>query len=146
MSNYEDIATNVVIHGSPKLDSIIPTSGPNKGKETAVLNLRAFHPNFRKNQETGEFERQDSDWYNVRYYGAAAKKMAGLIHNGMILEVRGSVTDSTYTGKDGKVYESKDITAKTLAVTLNQPGLRSIDFQKPEKKHEHAKGEPSVER
>lgn len=146
MNEYENIATNVVVHGVSRLSTITPTSGRNAGKLTDVLSVRAFHPNFKFNKESGTFDRTESDWYNVKYYGAAAKKISEFLKDGLVLEVRGSVTESTFTGKDGKVRTGKEINAKCIAVALNQPGLRAIDFEKPEKKQETAKEETGHER
>lgn len=66
--NYEQIATKIVVFAEPSLSQITPTSGPNAGNETSVLNFKAFHPNYTRNDK-GEFEQQDSDWFTVKMYG-----------------------------------------------------------------------------
>ena len=47
--NYEQIATKIVVFAEPSLSQITPTSGPNAGNETSVLNFKAFHPNYTRN-------------------------------------------------------------------------------------------------
>ena len=54
--NYEQIATKIVVFAEPSLNQITPTSGPNAGKETSVLNFKAFHPNYTRNDK-GDFRR-----------------------------------------------------------------------------------------
>ena len=71
MSDFQDISTSVVVHGAPKVEKFTPMSGQNAGKEQTVLNFRAYHPNFQR-QEDGSFKMLDSDWYDVKYNGKAA--------------------------------------------------------------------------
>ena len=70
MSDFQDISTSVVVHGAPKVEKFTPMSGQNAGKEQTVLNFRAYHPNFQR-QEDGSFKMLDSDWYDVKYNGKA---------------------------------------------------------------------------
>ena len=60
MSDYKDISTKVVIHGDPKIEKYTPTTGVNAGQEQTVLSMRAYHPNFQR-QEDGNFKMLDSD-------------------------------------------------------------------------------------
>ncbi len=131
MTEYRDISANVVIHGEPELRRFTPTTGFNAGKEQTVCEFRAYHPNFKKT-EAG-FERTDSDWYAVKYFGSSAEKIAGLLKSGMTLEVRGQVSQREWVGRDGQSRTEHEITAKALGISLSRPGLKAVDFQPPEK-------------
>lgn len=76
MSDFQDISTSVVVHGAPKVEKFTPMSGQNAGKEQTVLNFRAYHPNFQR-QEDGSFKMLDSDWYDVKYNGKAIEQVQG---------------------------------------------------------------------
>ena len=74
-----------------------------------------------------------------RYYGkeSSAKRMAAGIKEGMMLEVRGDVSTREFTGKNGKQMQENVLTAKGIAVSLNQPGLK-IDYSRPKAKEQEA--------
>ena len=95
MSDFQDISTSVVVHGAPKVEKFTPMSGQNAGKEQTVLNFRAYHPNFQR-QEDGSFKMLDSDWYDVKYNGKAIEQVQGLLKDGMTLEVRGSMPERVW--------------------------------------------------
>lgn len=137
MSDYADISTAMVVYRKPELKTITPKSGPNEGKEVPVLVLKCFHPNFAKNKK-GEWEQKDSDFYTVQHYGEAAKHIHKHVQNGMTLEIRGQVTVRTFEGEDGKEHKENVVTTKMIALALNQLGLKSIDYERPEKKVERA--------
>ena len=130
--NYEQIATKIVVFAEPSLSQITPTSGPNAGNETSVLNFKAFHPNYTRNDK-GAFEQQDSDWFTVKMYGKKAENVARHLKEGMVLEVRGSVTDKTFTGRDGQEHSVKEINASAIALSLEQNGIKSLQFERENK-------------
>lgn len=132
MSDYKDISTNVVIHGDPKIEKYTPTTGVNAGQEQTVLSMRAYHPNFQR-QEDGNFKMLDSDWFDVKYNGKAVDQVKNLLKDGMTLEVRGSLCERVWKDRDGKDRTSKEIFAKSIGLSLTQPGLKGVDFQKPER-------------
>ena len=142
MTEYKAFSNTVVVFKEPTVSQIVPKSGPNAGKETSVLEFKAYKPHFVK-QKDGSFQ-QDKDgteFFSVRYYGkeSLAKRMAAGIKEGMMLEVRGDVSTREFTGKNGKQMQENVLTAKGLAVSLNQPGL-TIDYCRPKAK------EPEAER
>lgn len=47
-SKYQDFSESLVVLGEPKCTSIFPTKGPHAGKETKVLEVLTYHPNFEK--------------------------------------------------------------------------------------------------
>lgn len=133
----ETLATSVVLYRDPTIETIVPTSGPNKDKETSVLTLKTFHPNFERTKD-GEFKQLDSDFYTVKMYGKKAERVAQHLKNGMTLEVRGEMFERTYTGKDEKEHTEKVIDARAIGLSLNQTGIKSIDYERPEKKVDKA--------
>ena len=133
----ESFASNVVLYRDPTLETIIPTSGINKDKEISVLTLKTFHPNFERTKE-GDFKQLESDFYTVKVYGVKAERVAQHLKNGMTLEIRGEMFERTYTGKDEKEHTEKVIDAKAIGLSLTQSGIKSIDYERPEKKVEKA--------
>ena len=80
-SKYQDFSESLVVLGEPKCTSIFPTKGPHAGKETKVLEVLTYHPNFEKKAD-GSFERKEPDFYklqvfrcNSRKYGKTASKI-----------------------------------------------------------------------
>lgn len=140
MTEYKAFSNTVVVFKEPTISQIVPKSGPNAGKETSVLEFKAYKPHFVKQQD-GSFQ-QDKDgteFFSVRYYGKerSAKRMAAGIKEGMMLEVRGDVSTREFTGKNGKQMQENVLTAKGIAVSLNQPGLK-IDYSRPKAKEQEA--------
>lgn len=133
-NSSQEISTNVVVYGKPLLKTITPTSGINAGKDVAVLNFRAFHPNYERDGSNG-IKKTESDFYEVQMFGKKAETAFGHIKEGMTLEVRGSVSDHNFE-KDGKQMTSHVILAKGIGLSLTQAGLRSVDFEKPAKQQE----------
>lgn len=131
-SNYEQIATKVVVYGDLNLSQITPTSGTHAGEETSVLNFKAFHPNFSRNEQ-GKFDQKDSDWYTVKMYGKKAETVAKHLKEGMVLEVRGSVAEKTFTGKDGHEHTVREINANGIGLSLDQAGIKTLKFEREEK-------------
>ena len=140
MTEYKAFSNTVVVFKEPTVSQIVPKSGPNAGKETSVLEFKAYKPHFVK-QKDGSFQ-QDKDgteFFTVRYYckESSAKRMAAGIKEGMMLEVRGDVSTREFTGKNGKQMQENVLTAKGIAVSLNQPGLK-IDYSRPKAKEQEA--------
>lgn len=144
MSDFQDISTSVVVHGAPKVEKFTPMSGQNAGKEQTVLNFRAYHPNFQR-QEDGSFKMLDSDWYDVKYNGKAIEQVQGLLKDGMTLEVRGSMRERGWKDREGNDRTTHEIFAKSLGLSLTQPGLTGVEFQKPDRSQQ-AQAEQTKER
>lgn len=132
MADYKDIATSVVVNGEPKIETYTLPSGPNAGTLQTTLSFRAYHPNFERLQD-GTFKMKESDWYDVKYNGKAVEQVRGLIKNGMTLEVRGRVRDSHWKDREGNDRVSHEIFANGLGLSLTQPGLTAVEFQKPDR-------------
>lgn len=94
-SKYQDFSESLVVLGEPKCTSIFPTKGPHAGKETKVLEVLTYHPNFEKKAD-GSFERKEPDFYKLQYFGATAENMAKLLQKSMRLDVRGSLTTENF--------------------------------------------------
>ena len=109
MTEYKAFSNTVVVFKEPTISQIVPKDG--------------------------------TEFFSVRYYGkeSSAKRMAAGIKEGMMLEVRGDISTREFTGKNGKQMQENVLTAKGLAVSLNQPGL-TIDYCRPKAK------EPEAER
>lgn len=70
MTEYKAFSNTVVVFKEPTISQIVPKFGPNAGKETSVLEFKAYKPHFVKQQD-GSFQ-QDKDgteFFSVRYYG-----------------------------------------------------------------------------
>ena len=112
-------------------------------KKLPFLEFKADKPHFVK-QKDGSFQ-QDKDgteFFSVRYDGkeSSAKRMAAGIKEGMMLEVRGDISTRELHRQERKnKCRRRSLTAKGLAVSLNQPGL-TIDYCRPKAK------EPEAER
>ena len=88
MTEYKAFSNTVVVFKEPTVSQIVPKSGPNAGKETSVLEFKAYKPHFVK-QKDGSFQ-QDKDgteFFSVRYYGkeSSAKRMAAGIKEGTLI-------------------------------------------------------------
>lgn len=66
-------------------------------------------------------------------YGKKAENVARHLKEGMVLEVRGSVTDKTFTGRDGQEHSVKEINASAIALSLEQNGIKSLQFERENK-------------
>lgn len=56
MTEYKAFSNTVVVFKEPTVSQIVPKSGPNAGKETSVLEFKAYKPHFVK-QKTAPFNR-----------------------------------------------------------------------------------------
>lgn len=131
--DYQDITVRVYVTGSPEIKVIKPESGSHAGEETFVLNFRAVEPKYKK-QSDGTFKRVEGIFYSVRLFGDAAKQVGALIQDGMLLEVKGSFYKREYTTREGQTRTDNVINADKVALPLQQPGLKGIDFEKRETK------------
>ena len=50
MTEYKAFSNTVVVFKEPTISQIVPKSGPNAGKETSVLEFKAYKPHFVKQQ------------------------------------------------------------------------------------------------
>lgn len=132
MADHKEINTSVFVYGEPTCKTIVPTSGKNEGKETPVLNVKAYRPCYEKD-ESGKFvsNKDKTEFFTVSYYGAKANDMVNLIKDGMRLDIQGSVTQNTFKTKDGQERTENVINAKQIGVSLIQLGLKNIDYEKP---------------
>lgn len=48
MTEYKAFSNTVVVFKEPTISQIVPKSGPNAGKETSVLEFKAYKPHFVK--------------------------------------------------------------------------------------------------
>ena len=55
MTEYKAFSNTVVVFKEPTVSQIVPKSGPNAGKETSVLEFKAYKPHFVK-QKDGSFQ------------------------------------------------------------------------------------------
>lgn len=134
MNEYTPYNNTLVAIKEPTVTEIVPKSGPYAGKKTFVVEFQAHHPKFEKNEQ-GKFQFKESTFYKIQYFGSenAAKRIAAGIKDGMTLEVRGDQTQRQYTAKDGSQKTENIISAKGIAVSLNQPGLE-VSFTKTKQK------------
>lgn len=133
--DYKPFSNAVVAFKEPTVSEIVPKSGPRAGKQTFVVEFKAYRPNFEKKAD-GSFERKkESTFYTVQYFGSekSAKAIAQNIQPGMTLEVRGDIAEKTYQSKDGQSRTENIISAKGIALSLNQPGI-SIHYERPKSK------------
>lgn len=136
MSEYTAFNNAVVaLKDEPKISTFVPKSGPNAGKETNSVEIKAYKPNFIKNED-GKLERaKESTFFTVKYYGSkdACERIAASVKPGMMLDIRGESTVREYQGKDGKTYQENIISAKGIAVSLAQKGV-TVNYEPPVKK------------
>ena len=75
----------------------------------------------------------------------AIEQVQGLLKDGMTLEVRGSMRERVWKDRDGNDRTSHEVFAKSLGLSLTQPGLTGVEFQKPDRNRQ-AQAEPTKER
>lgn len=119
----------VIVYGDTKVNSIVPKSGVNAGKNIDVLTLEVYKPKAEK-QPDGSWKKLDSEFYKIELYSQYASTVASMITSGIALRVSGTIKESEYTNKEGEKKTSKTIVADSLAVDLLQKGLKEIKFEK----------------
>ena len=119
----------VIVYGDTKVNSIVPKSGVNAGKNIDVLTLDVYKPKAEK-QPDGSWKKLDSEFYKIELYSQYASTVTSMITSGIALRVSGTIKESEYTNKEGEKKTSKTIVADSLAVDLLQKGLKEIKFEK----------------
>lgn len=127
----------IYVYREPELNTIVPKSGKNAGKEIDVLSVKVLHRNYEIDPTSGDFIKKDPTFMTLKKYGDAkdnVKQLASLIQPGMQLRVSGSLTSHEYEFKDQKTGEMRKQTALELNVNnlmldLSQKGLKGINFE-----------------
>lgn len=127
----------IYVYREPELNTIVPKSGKNAGKEIDVLSVKVLHRNYEIDPTSGDFIKKDPTFMTLKKYGDAkdnVKQLASLIQPGMQLRVSGSLTSHEYEFKDQKTGEMKkqtalELNANNLMLDLSQKGLKGINFE-----------------
>lgn len=98
------------------------------------LSFNAYHTNFVK--EGDKFVPKDTEFFSVTLRGKSIEYLAPRIKKGMQLAVFGATKENTFTTKDGEQRRETLFYADDVSLTLNQSGIKAIDFRAPEKKTE----------
>lgn len=131
-ADYQKTSVKVVVQKAPALSRITPKSGKNAGQKIDLLSFPAFHTNVTRN-ENGTLERGKTDFYTIKVFGKAAETVAANLKPGMSIRVDGSLTEKTWKGKDGQMRLDREITADDISLSLRQQGIKSIDFERPQR-------------
>ena len=127
----------IYVYREPELNTIVPKSGKNAGKEIDVLSVKVLHRNYEIDPTSGDFIKKDPTFMTLKKYGDAkdnVKQLASLIQPGMQLRVSGSLTSHEYEFKDQKTGEMRkqtalELNANNLILDLSQKGLKGINFE-----------------
>lgn len=127
----------IYVYREPELNTIVPKSGKNAGKEIDVLSVKVLHRNYEIDPTSGDFIKKDPTFMILKKYGDAkdnVKQLASLIQPGMQLRVSGSLTSHEYEFKDQKTGEMRkqtalELNANNLMLDLSQKGLKGINFE-----------------
>lgn len=127
----------IYVYREPELNTIVPKSGKNAGKEIDVLSVKLLHRNYEIDPTSGDFIKKDPTFMTLKKYGDAkdnVKQLASLIQPGMQLRVSGSLTSHEYEFKDQKTGEMRkqtalELNANNLMLDLSQKGLKGINFE-----------------
>lgn len=127
----------IYVYREPELNTIVPKSGKNAGKEIDVLSVKVLHRNYEIDPTSGDFIKKDPTFMTLKKYGDAkdnVKQLSSLIQPGMQLRVSGSLTSHEYEFKDQKTGEMRkqtalELNANNLMLDLSQKGLKGINFE-----------------
>lgn len=127
----------IYVYREPELNTIVPKSGKNAGKEIDVLSVKVLHRNYEIDPTSGDFIKKDPTFITLKKYGDAkdnVKQLASLIQPGMQLRVSGSLTSHEYEFKDQKTGQMRkqtalELNANNLMLDLSQKGLKGINFE-----------------
>lgn len=127
----------IYVYREPELNTIVPKSGKNAGKEIDVVSVKVLHRNYEIDPTSGDFIKKDPTFMTLKKYGDAkdnVKQLASLIQPGMQLRVSGSLTSHEYEFKDQKTGEMRkqtalELNANNLMLDLSQKGLKGINFE-----------------
>lgn len=62
-------------------------------------------------RETGNLVHKGTQWFQVSAFGHLAEKVLGCLNKGDLVQIKGELRMSTYTGKDGEKRSSVEIAA-----------------------------------
>lgn len=127
----------IYVYREPELNTIVPKTGKNAGKEIDVVSVKVLHRNYEIDPTSGDFIKKDPTFMTLKKYGDAkdnVKRLASLIQPGMQLRVSGSLTSHEYEFKDQKTGEMRkqtalELNANNLMLDLSQKGLKGINFE-----------------
>lgn len=127
----------IYVYREPELNTIVPKSGKNAGKEIDVLSVKVLHRNYEIDPTSGDFIKKDPTFITLKKYGDEkenVRQLASLIQPGMQLRVSGSLTSHEYEFKDQKTGEMRkqtalELNANNLMLDLSQKGLKGINFE-----------------
>lgn len=127
----------IYVYREPELNTIVPKTGKNAGKEIDVLSVKVLHRNYEIDPTSGDFIKKDPTFMTLKKYGDAkdnVKQLSSLIQPGMQLRVSGSLTSHEYEFKDQKTGEMRkqtalELNANNLMLDLSQKGLKGINFE-----------------
>ena len=127
----------IYVYREPELNTIVPKTGKNAGKEIDVLSVKVLHRNYEIDPTSGDFIKKDPTFMTLKKYGDAkdnVKQLASLIQPGMQLRVSGSLTSHEYEFKDQKTGQMRkqtalELNANNLMLDLSQKGLKGINFE-----------------
>lgn len=78
MTEYKAFSNTVVVFKEPTISQIVPKSGPNAGKETSVLEFKAYKPHFVKQQDGSFLQDKDgTEFFSVRQRKLGKKNGCG---------------------------------------------------------------------
>ena len=127
----------IYVYREPELNTIVPKTGKNAGKEIDVLSVKVLHRNYEIDPTSGDFIKKDPTFMTLKKYGDAkdnVKQLASLIQPGMQLRVSGSLTSHEYEFKDQKTGQMRkqtalELNANNLMLDLSQKRLKGINFE-----------------
>ena len=86
------------------------------GRAVAMVNVAV---NERvKNEETGEWEDTDPEFFRINIWGDQAERAVECFNKGDRIVAVGYFQDRTYTGKDGERHTSTEFTARDIGPSL----------------------------
>lgn len=139
----------IYVYREPELNTIVPKSGKNAGKEIDVLSVKVLHRNYEIDPTSGDFIKKDPTFITLKKYGDEkdnVRQLASLIQPGMQLRVSGSLTSHEYEFKDQKTGQMRkqtalELNANNLMLDLSQKGLKGINFEQ-QKQNEQTVSQP----
>lgn len=82
------------------------------GKATCSFTVAVSHS--KKNQQTGEWEDEHTDWYAVTVWGERGEGLAEKLHKGSKVFVSGRFKSREYETRDGRKGMSLDVTGEDV--------------------------------
>ena len=130
MPKFEDISLRkAYVSSEPELDTIVPTSGENKGKEVDVVKFNVGHTTWAPDPaDADKMVQSKPTYYEVRVYGGDAEHLANIVQVGMAVNVDGSVKTDVWNDNNGEVREKHIINAEDVALNLSQKRIESIQL------------------